>query len=128
MTISRIRIVLGVDMEKNCKKYIWLHGFRSQLSKKLGKKDGLLNVMNQSDLWDKLSAGYSFLTISDGAAVEIVRVEQFGSSIKITRGQENTQAQAFPSGACVFWEVTRCAVQAVMENDAMEKDDCGCGE
>lgn len=115
-------------MADDVKPYLWLHGYRSQLTKKLTKKDGLIQVLNQSDLWDKLVVGYSFLTIADGAAVEVVRVERFGNDIKITRGAEGTQAQAFPAGSCVMWEVTQSGVQAACNGNAnLEKAaDCGC--
>lgn len=121
-------IVWGVAMAETSGKYLWLHGYRSQLAKKLTKKDGLIQVLNQSDLWDKLAAGYSFLTIADCAAVEVVRVERFGNDVKITRGAEGTQAQAFPAGSCVMWEVTQSGVQAACNGNAnLEKAaDCGC--
>lgn len=119
-------IVWGVAMAETSGKYLWLHGYRSQLTKKLTKKDGLIQVLNQSDLWDKLAAGYSFLTIADGAAVEVVRVERFGNDIKITRGAEGTQAQAFPAGSCVMWEVTQSGVQAACVQNG-KADDCDCG-
>lgn len=119
-------IVWGAVMAETLGKYLWLHGYRSQLTKKLTKKDGLIQVLNQSDLWDKLAAGYSFLTIADGAAVEVVRVERFGNDVKITRGAEGTQAQAFPAGSCVMWEITQSGVQAACGNANMEKKKCAC--
>lgn len=118
-------IVWGVAMVNSCgNQYLWLHGFRSQLAKKLTKKDGLIYLTNQNDLWQKLANGYSFVTITDGTVAEVVRVERFGNDIKITRNEEGTQAQAFPAGSCVMWEVTQSAVQAAC--NPTKQAECGC--
>lgn len=121
MNTSRIRIAWGVGMmdRQNCQKYLWLHGYRSRLVKSINQETGLLPVANAHDLWKQLANGYTLLTVSDGAFTEIIRVEQFGTQIKMYRGQENTTPTSFPAGACVMWEVNKSAVQnATVSNTA----------
>lgn len=108
----------------------WLHGFTAKLTAPLKASDGMIQISKKNELFPKLANGYSYLTLSDGVETEIVKIEQFGDELKITRGQEGTEPKTFPVGTCVKWEVTKSSVlsitQEVEKNKTME--DCDCKE
>lgn len=107
--------------------YKWLHGYKAMLANSIDKKQTLLTVSNQTALYQSLNNSYSFLTLSDGVNTEIVKVEQYGTQIKMIRGQEGTEPQSFPSGACIKWEPTKTGICDTLKQCDKENDKgCDC--
>lgn len=50
-----------------------------------------------------LGANYTTLLLNKGAAYEVVKAENFGASLKITRGQYGSTAQPWLAGSCARW-------------------------
>lgn len=120
-------------MGKNeCNRYLWLHGYRCKLSRRLNKEDGILPIVDTQKLGSLLNLGFSYLTINDGVNTEVVKVERFGNDIKITRGTNGTEPQSFPPSSCVFWEITKSGIYHALCDeefnccDDEKEDDCGC--
>ncbi len=119
-------------------KYKWLNGYSTSLSGKLAATDGLLPITNARELAERLGEDHTYLVINDGTGAEIVKAYAFGNEVKIERGKDETQAKAFPAGACVKWEVTKLGITETVCNSDFSCCDfdesccgkpsgCGCG-
>ena len=111
--------------------YKWLNGYSTSLSAKLGTQDRLLPITDAKELSQKLDTEHSYLVINDGTGAEIVKVISFGEQVKIERGQDGTEAKAFPAGSCVKWEVTKIGMtETVCDSDfkCCDLDECGCNK
>lgn len=113
--------------------YQWLNGYKTKLSERLGKEDGIIPIDDAKCLAAKLGAGHSYLTLSDVTGVEIVKVSTFGDEVKITRAQGGTEARSFPAGTCVKWEPTKMGIEETVcdadfecQKKVIDVDPCGC--
>lgn len=113
--------------------YQWLNGYRTTLSERLDKESGILPVEDAKSLAAKLGSGHSYLTVTDGTGVEIVKASTFGEEVKIVRAQGGTEAKSFPPGACVKWEATKMGIEETVcdadfkcQQKVLDVDPCGC--
>jgi hypothetical protein len=72
------------------------------------------------------SDGYAYLTVSDSLGAEVVKVSTYSSSLIVERAQNDTQARAFPKGACVDARMTEAAVKDLICTFDCCEGDCPC--
>lgn len=113
--------------------YVWLNGYKTKLSERLGKDAGLLPVEDAKSLAAKLGSGHTYLVMSDGTGTEIVKASAFGNEIKIERAQGGTEAMSMPPGTCVKWEATKMGIEETVcdadfkcQEKLKDVDPCGC--
>lgn len=110
--------------------YKWLNGYQTQLTSTLAKDGRLLTVdsATAAALAVKLDADYTYLVINDGTGAEVVKAIAFGNQVQIDRAQEGTEANAYPAGSCVRWEVTKSGIEDTVCDNAFkcsQKVKCG---
>ena len=113
--------------------YQWLNGFKTKLSGRLDKTDGILPVEDTQSLAAKLGSGHTYLTLTDGLNTEIVKASTFGNEVKIVRAQGGTEAKTFANGTCVKWEATKmgieetvCSADFECQSKVKSVEPCGC--
>lgn len=113
--------------------YVWLNGYKTKLSERLGKEAGLFPIEDAKGLAAKLGSGHTYLVMSDGTGTEIVKATTFGSEIKIERAQGGTEAKSLPPGSCVKWEATKMGIEETVcdadfkcQEKVKNVDPCGC--
>lgn len=103
--------------------------FTATLINKLDKLDVQLSL-SQADNARLLAAigdgNYTYLTIRDSTAAEIVKAEVTCDTILITRAQDGTVATTFPKGSCVRFEMTPAVVKDLICNYDCCDGPCPC--
>ena len=97
--------------------YIQIVDFVSNLIDKFTDTDTDLPIYEEhlSKLRNRLSvSGYTYLTISDGTNLEIIKVQSANGYLSVVRGLEQTTPHTFPKGSVVKWAMTSSAVRDIV--------------
>lgn len=80
-----------------------IYGLHTKLGKNLTPTDKTLTVaMGAGIQFRAADDGHYYLTLRNGNVREVVKVVgRSGDKLTVERGQDNTVAQTFPTGACV---------------------------
>ncbi|ETD67173.1 hypothetical protein V757_11630 [Pelistega indica] len=87
---------------KEASKFVTVTGFSTTLNTTLTRYDKQLPIEITPMLRNKLKGGaFTFMTISNHVDSEVVKVFLFDNKLLIERGQDDTEATAFPKGSCI---------------------------
>lgn len=115
--IEQIVCQLDSCKEDNTMKYKALTGLITNLTDKFADIDTDLPIPDDKIalILHKLGEGnYSFLKVIDRTKIEYIYVANKDGKLFTQRGAEASEAQSFPQGSCVKWELTPSAVEAIV--------------
>lgn len=100
---------------KEASRFVPITGVNTTLESKLGRLDKQLPIPLTPTQRKLLAGGaFTFLTISNDVDMEVVKAYLFDDKLLIERGQDGTDATAFPAGSCVTSQPTWAGIKELI--------------
>lgn len=100
---------------KEASKFVPITGLNAVLDSTLGRLDKQLPIALSPSIKKQLKGGtFTYLTISNHVDTEVVKAYLFDDKLLIERGQDGTEATAFPKGSCVTSQVTYAGIKELI--------------